>query len=140
MKTSANGLALIERSEGLRTSVYADAVGVLTCGWGHVVKPEDGLNLTSTITLEQAQAFLQRDVEAVENVLNTLIPPDCTQNQFDACCDFAYNLGVGALRTMLGHGWDQVPTQMLRWVHAGSEILPGLVTRRQAEADLFNTP
>ena len=138
MQTSANGLALIERSEGLRTSVYADAVGVLTVGWGHVIRPGDGLGPASSITLEQAEAFLQSDVHAVEEVLNTLIPDDCTQNQYDACVDFGFNLGVGALRTMLGHGWQEVPTQMLRWTDAGNKKdLPGLVTRRKAEVALF---
>ncbi len=75
----------------------------------------------------------------VENHLQVYLPSDCTQNQFDALIDFGFNLGCEALETMLGHGWDQVPTQILRWDKAGGQVVPGLAARRQRELILFQT-
>jgi lysozyme len=137
MKTSQNGLTLIEQSEGFRASAYQDVVGVWTIGYGHKIVAGDGFGPASTVTQEKAQAVLANDVQSVENVLNTLIPADCNQNQFDACIDFGLNLGVGALRQMLAHGWDQVAVQILRWNRAGGQVVEGLKRRRQAEVALF---
>ena len=74
----------------------------------------------------------------VENALNKIIPPDCTQNQFDALVSWTFNLGSGSLKTMLAHGWENVPTEMVRWDKARwVEFSPGLTRRREAERDLF---
>jgi lysozyme len=82
---------------------------------------------------------LQQDVAAVEGAVNRLAP-GVNQNQFDALVDFGFNLGVGALQTMLSHGLDQVPVQIPRWNHVNGQVSPGLTARRQAEVDLWNTP
>lgn len=150
MKTSQSGLDFITANEGCILSAYKDAVGVWTIGVGHT-GPEvhEGLLWTP----EQAQQALEKDVAKVEMTLNALAPDTCTQNQFDALVDFGFNLGTGALQTLLSHGWREVPNQLYweepdgtvhGWIHAGGKILPGLVKRRnkrrKKEQDLFNTP
>jgi GH24 family phage-related lysozyme (muramidase) len=95
-----------------------------------------------SITLEEAEDFLTSDMTLVENVLNGLVPESCTQQEFDPLADFGFNLGVGALRTMLGHGWDQVPQQILRWDKGKNKKgelvqVPGLTRRRKAEVAMF---
>lgn len=135
MKTSQAGLDLIERSEGFRSMPYQDVAGVWTCGFGHKILP--GEDYSAGVAIAQAQVLLQADLGHVEAAMAQLMPADCTQGQWDACADFAYNLGFGALRTCLGHGFSQFPVQAPRWVNAGGHPQPGLVTRRAAEVALF---
>ena len=87
--------------------------GVQTIGIGHKLLP--GESFPDGITQDQAQTMLAHDLTFVQNALTVIAPASCTQNQWDALCDFGFNLGVGALKTLLAHGWDQVPTQLLRW-------------------------
>jgi lysozyme len=136
MKTSQTGISLIESEEGLRLETYNDIVGIATIGYGHkLLKNEEYPN---GITQEEAQLMLQADLAHVESYINRLAP-SANQNQFDALADFGYNLGVGALQQMLAHGFDQVPNQILSWDHAGGKVVAGLLRRRQAELNLWNT-
>jgi len=137
MITSENGYQLIRDNEGFSAHVYADA-GHQAIGYGHDLLP--GESYPNGIDEAHAEFLLSADVAKAENALNPLIPEDCTQNQFDALVDFTYNLGAGAVKEMLAHGWSAVPTQIVRWDHAGGQVLPGLLERRQKELALFQTP
>jgi lysozyme len=136
MNTSANGFQFIRNEEGL-TLVCKGDYGHQEIGYGHDLLP--GESYTDGIDEATAEALLVEDVDKAENCLNPLIPETCTQNQYDALIDFAFNLGGGALETMLSHGWNQVTEQIPRWDHAGGVILPGLIARRNAEVTLFNS-
>ena len=142
MNISPNGLRLIQSEEGFSATVYNDIAGNPTIGYGHKLQP--GEHFPDGVTQALAVALLDQDLALVEVTLIRLVPADCTQNQYDALCDFGFNLGVGALKIMLAHGWDQVPTQILRWDMArvnGVEVVNAdLKTRRAAEFALFNTP
>ena len=142
MQISPNGLRFLQSNEGFSATVYKDVAGVQTIGIGHKLLP--GESFPDGITQDQAQTMLIHDLTFVQNALTVLVPASCTQNQWDALCDFGFNLGVTRLRTMLSHGWDQVPTQILRWDMArvnGVEVVNAdLKTRRAAEVALFNTP
>ena len=129
------GLDFIKGFEGFSATVYKDAVGKPTIGYGHLIKPNEDFSMG--ISLSQGETLLYDDLEGVEARILQLAPGTITQNQFNALCSFGFNLGVGALSQMLAHGWDQVPAQILRWSHAGGKELPGLLRRRQAEAALF---
>jgi GH24 family phage-related lysozyme (muramidase) len=139
MTISPAGLAFICQNEGFVAHVYDDAAGLPTIGYGHKLLP--GESFPDGTTPSQAQALLFKDLALVQNALALLAPSNCTQNQWDALCDFGYNAGVAALKQMLSHGWDQVPMEIPRWVYAkvkGVEtVIPGLVTRRKAEVTLF---
>ncbi len=137
MKTSQAGLDFIQANEGCVLHVYNDVAGKPTIGVGHLL--QSGESYPDGVTEAQAMGLLAADVGIVENHLQVYLPSDCTQNQFDALIDFGFNLGCGALETMLGHGWDQVPTQILRWDKAGGQVVPGLAARRQRELILFQT-
>jgi GH24 family phage-related lysozyme (muramidase) len=56
---------------------------------------------------------------------------------------FTYNEGAGRLQTstllkVLNAGkYEAVPAEFMKWVFGGGVKLPGLVTRRAAEAALF---
>ncbi|MGO8792923.1 MAG: lysozyme [Terriglobia bacterium] len=135
MQISENGIRFIESFEGFAGKVYND-VGHPAIGYGHDLQP--GESYPDGITQPEAEALLIQDVNTrYAPVVNGLIPSDCTQNQFDALCSFAYNLGTGSLGTMLAHGWDQVPVQIPRWNKVSGQPNAGLTARRQAEVELF---
>lgn len=67
-----------------------------------------------------------------------------TQGQYDALTDFTFNLGLGQLKrsTLLKHIKHSAPTRLIqaefrKWVYAGGKVMPGLVTRRNWEAERF---
>lgn len=139
MKPSGACFYLIRSSEGLRLKAYRDSGGVLTVGYGHTgpdVKP--GM----VVTMNQAEAFLQRDVAHAADVVNQHALP-CTQGQFDAFVDFVFNLGEERflrstlLRKHQAGNYTGAAQEFARWVFGGGKVLPGLVKRRAAEAHLY---
>lgn len=142
MRTSRNGYALIRREEGLTLTVKGDTGGKQEIGYGHDLLP--GEEFPDGVDQDMAEHLLCLDVMKCERALNPLVLPTCTQNQYDALIDFTYECGAEALAELLAHGWDQVPKQLPRWVHAhvkGQFVeLPGMVKRRQIEVLMFMTP
>jgi GH24 family phage-related lysozyme (muramidase) len=136
MKLSLNGVNLIEQSEGLRLSVYLDN-GKPCIGYGHDLLP--GESFPNGIDQSEALSLLEKDVAPLLNVIERECP-QANQNQIDSLCDFGYNLGIGDLETMLGHGFDQVPFQMPRWDYNKGVPDPKILARREREVSLFNTP
>ncbi|MGA2690116.1 MAG: lysozyme [Candidatus Korobacteraceae bacterium] len=139
---SDQGLALTEQFEGLQLTAYQDPVGVWTIGYGHTgADVQPGL----TITQEQASDLLLQDVAGAVAAVNRLVTVPLTQNQFDALVDFTFNVGQGnlasstLLRELNAGNTAGAAAQFLVWVYAKGVELPGLVTRRQAEAALFQT-
>jgi lysozyme len=134
------GLALTKSFEGLRQTAYQDSGGVWTVGYGHT-----GPSILAglTITRVDAEALLRADLaEAVTCVNRTLRVP-VLQHQFDALVDFTFNAGRGNLlqstllrKVNLGD-FAGAAAQFALWVHAGGEIVAGLVRRRAAEAAMF---
>ena len=141
MNISANGIQFIKDRE-LFTAIPKLDCGHWMWGYGHDQKP--GETIPESITEQDASALLLSDLESwVVPAVQGVVPADCTQNQFDALCSFCYNAGAPALRTMVGHGWDQIPVQIVRWVYGKingvEEKLGGLVTRRDLELQLFQS-
>ena len=136
---SAQGLELIQGFESLRLNAYQDSAGVWTIGWGHTggVRPGD------RITRAQADAYLQQDTGWAQQAVSDLVHVPLTQGQFDALTSFTFNVGRGALedstllRKLNAGDYAGAQAQFGRWVHAGGEVLQGLVRRRAAEAELF---
>ena len=133
------------RFEGLYLKPYLCPAGVPTIGVGSTVY-EDGSKvsmLDAPITKERAiellMLTLKRDyLPAVQKLCKVE-----NANQLAALTDFAYNVGVGALRSsnlrkrVNAGEYDAVPAEFSKWVKGGGKVLKGLVIRRQAEANLF---
>lgn len=136
MQTSEQGIAFLKRNEGFSAHVYND-VGKQAIGYGHDLLP--GESFPDGISQDEADLLLRKDLASrYEPAVNALIPADCTQGQYDALVDFCYNLGATNLRTMLAHGWEQVPVQVPRWNHVGGVENAGLTARRQAEVEMWS--
>lgn len=139
MRTSPAGIAFIENQEGFAAAVYDDN-GHPAIGYGHDLQP--GEVFSAPITRDQAEQLLSQDLATrYEPAVNGLVPANCTQNQFDALADFAYNEGCKSLAVLLGHGWGQVALQLPRWCYETVNGVPtqsaALLRRRQAEVSLF---
>lgn len=137
MNISQAGLDLVKRSEGFRAQVYEDSAGYPTIGYGHKLLP--GESFPDGVTESEAETLLSANLEGVERTIESVAGETLTQGEFDALCSFGYNLGVGSLRMLLGHGIDQVPVQIMRWDKIRGVESQGLKTRRQAELDLWNS-
>lgn len=140
MKISQRGIDLIKHFEGLRLDAYRDSVGVLTIGYGHTVD----VRLDQRITTEEAEKILRDDLEVfMHGVLKAAEPLKLTQGQFDALVSFAFNLGLGSLKSstllkkLKAGDAAGASFEFQRWVYAGGKKLPGLVKRREAERALF---
>lgn len=140
MKISQKGIDLVKSFEGLELKAYKDSVGVLTVGWGST-----GSHVTAgmTITKEQAEQLLKKDLECFEKGVSDLVKVKLTQNQFDALVSFSFNLGLGNLKssTLLkklnASDYTGASKEFERWNRAGGKVLAGLTRRRIAERDLF---
>jgi len=131
----SKGVALIKQYEGCRLIEYKDICGLLTIGWGHRILPSE--NFSSGITQKAADKILDNDVTPLVNYLSGISA--LNDNQRNALLDFGFNLGIGSLKTLLGHGIDQVPVQIIRWDKANGKENSALLKRRQAELSLFNS-
>lgn len=140
MNTSLPGISFIAKNEGTRLKAYKDSAGVWTIGVGHTGKHvHKGMKITN----ERAIELLRIDVQHAENAVNHYVTKPVTQSQFDALVDFTFNLGAGALHgstllhKMNAGDFEGVGKEFKRWVHAGGKIIPGLVSRRKRDRDLF---
>jgi lysozyme len=141
MELSSTGLNLIKQSEGFRSARYLDVAGKPTIGYGHLLEPGETYTV---ITEAQATQLLIADVAWAQRAVSTLVRVTLTQGQYDALVDFTYNLGEGTLehstllRLLNAGNYSSAGEQLLEWTHAGGKVEPGLVTRRQAELQLWN--
>lgn len=151
MQVSQNCLDLIKRFEGFRSSAYLCPAGIPTIGYGTTLYP-NGLKvqMADTVTQSEAEDFLLGSVLYFSKAVNSVVNVKLNQNQFDALVSFVYNIGVGAftnstmLRLINNNDLVTASNEFPRWDKAtvnGKKVsLPGLVTRRKAEKDLFDTP
>jgi len=138
-RISAEGLALIKRSEGLRLNAYRCPADVPTIGYGST---GPHVRMGMTITEAEAEDLLTRDLERFEKGVAGLVET-ATEGEFAAMVSLAFNVGLDAFgrSTLLKkhNAGDKrgAAAEFARWNRAGGKVLQGLVTRRAAEAGLY---
>ena len=142
MQMSPGGVAaLLKKFEGCKLTAYRCPANVCTIGYGHTTAAgapsvSDGMKITQ----QQADDILSRDLVQYETAVHNMVQQPLNQHQFDVLVDFAYNAGIGNLKssTLLkkvnAAQFDQVPAELMKWTKGGGKVLPGLVRRRQAES------
>ena len=143
MKISKEGIALIKKFEGCKLTAYKCAAGVWTKGYGSTWGVREG----DTITQEEADALLEKELEEYTSYVNNAVTQPLNQNQIDAMVSWTYNLGPTnlksstALKLLNLAEYEGVPAQLKRWnkatVNGERKVLDGLVRRREAEALMF---
>ena len=137
---------LARHFEGCYLSPYLCPAGVPTIGYGATFYP-DGRAVTlkdMPITREYADYML---IWMIKNIYMPAVFKLCqkidTPERAAALIDFAFNLGVGrlkssTLRKRVNSGqWVQVPTELRKWNKGGGKVLRGLTLRREAECRLI---
>lgn len=141
MNYSKSGLQLTERFEGCRLTAYQDQVGRWTCGFGHT----SGVFAGQTCTQEQAEEWLQNDTAWAVSVVNRDVKVSVSQGEFDALVDFVFNLGSGSfehselLQLVNQNRLSEAAAEFERWDHAGGQVVAGLLRRRLAEKQEFQS-
>lgn len=160
MRTNEAGIELIKSFEAClkriksgknqgKFAAYPDAGygwKVPTIGWGSTGKH---VKRTTVWTQEKCDEEFLRELAQKEVALNNLFERDgvdLNPNQFSALASFAYNAGEGALARstlykLLKRGdYQGASNQFGRWVYSNGTKFRGLVRRRAAEKELFETP
>jgi lysozyme len=146
IRNKVSATKLISQFEGLKLRAYQDSAGIWTIGYGNTRNPYTGLPVKRGDTITQAQAldWLKISTSAAQGDVKRLVKVPINANQLAALTSLVYNIGAGAfarstLLRLLNSKADKklVAAQFLRWNRAGGQVLPGLTTRRQKEADLF---
>ena len=151
MQVSQKCIDLVKRYEGFISKTYVCPAGYKTIGFGHRTDE------ITTITEPEAENLLRRDLKKFEGKLNYAIEHDnitLNQNQFDALCSFAFNLGYSTLvfstlwKKLKQGDYAGASAEFPKWVYitktdpeTGERFklkLKGLEFRRKSEQELFN--
>lgn len=145
MQLSHNGIDLIKDREGFSKVAYKDTGGVWTIGYGTTkvngVPVQEGM----TCTIEQGCLWLEEDARWAQTAVNKAVKVPLNQNQFDALVSFVYNVGEDAfykstlLRKLNSGDYHGAAKEFERWVLDNGKVIPGLVSRRHQEEELFES-
>lgn len=141
MELSEVGLKLITQFEGCRLTAYkvVSTEKYYTIGYGHygadVLKGQ-------VISKSQALELLKADCDKFVKHVNTYNKKyNFNQNQFDALVSFAFN--IGSIKQLTANGTrsiSDISEKIPLYCNSGGKKLQGLVNRRNAEKQLFDTP
>jgi lysozyme len=137
---SDRGLALTKSFEGLHLGAYQDCAGNWTIGYGHT---GPAVCAGQSISEAEAEKLLRADLAEAVACVNRAVYAAMSQGQFDAMVDFCFNAGRGnfvqstLLRKVNRGDFPGAAAQFALWVHAGGEVVAGLLRRRNAEAAMF---
>ena len=131
------GFHRVPKNDPGRAHPYVCPAGYWTVGYGHLCDPNH-----PPITEAEAEAYLARDLQTALAATLRHCPVFATEpeGRLAAIVDFTFNLGGGRLQTSTlrrrvnQRDWAAAATELRRWVYGGGRVLPGLVTRREAEA------
>lgn len=139
VRTNERGLELIGNAESCRRDPYVCPAGVITDGIGNT----HGVKLGIRKTDEQIAKDWQANILEAEKCVNAYgNGKSLSDNTFSAVTSITFNCGCATMRTStlykkLQQGEiKQACEQFPRWVYGGGKVLPGLVTRRDAEKQL----
>lgn len=147
-KVDGAGIAFLQKHERTVLRTYLDQGGKPTIGTGHLIKP--GEAFPGPISLQKAGALLASDLKTiVQPSLDGIDNPSLNQNQVNAVAAFVFNVGGPRfdknIAPLLNAGnITGAAERMALYVKvtppAGPPITSkGLVNRRNAELQLFNT-
>lgn len=94
----------------------------------------------------QERLLMQKALEPIVANVRSKVTVPLTQNQFDALVSFSYNIGVNgfngstALTRLNAGDTAGVGDAMKMWNKSDGRVNQGVINRRNAEVELFNTP
>ena len=130
----------VKRGIEITAVPYICPAGFWTIGYGHLCDSKH-----PPISEVEAEVYLARDLQTALAATLRFCPVLATEpeGRLAAIVDFTFNLGAGRLQTSTlrrranQQDWIAVGQELRRWVYGGGKVLPGLVTRREAEVALL---
>lgn len=159
LRTSEIGISLIKEFESFKKDAYKDQAGIWTIGYGTIRVNGRPIVEGMQCTHDEALRWLHEEVEGFEravNEVNRQAPANrrLSQQQFDACVCFAYNIGAGGFKNSTvtrkikaGLANEVVEENFTAWNKVAvpnsnpRQLVPsaGLTRRRKSEFHLFRT-
>ncbi|NNP73790.1 lysozyme [Acinetobacter defluvii] len=144
LQVSPQGRELICSFEGLALTAYDDGTGCWTIGYGTTRYPDQTpVKAFDTCSVQQANSYMQHDLQKFENAVTQSVKVLLNQNQFDALVSLSYNIGINAFKnsTLLRYlnvaDYQKAAQQFDVWVYANGKRMQGLSNRRAVERALF---
>ena len=145
MKLNKEGADLIKFFEGCKLKAYQCSAKKWTIGFGNTFY-EDGSPVIAghAITKEKAESLFNLIADEFSKKVDPLVTDKVNDNQFAALVSFAYNCGIGNLKSStLLKKVNADPSditirgEFMKWNKAAGKVLNGLTKRREAEANLY---
>jgi lysozyme len=139
------GIAIIRKYEGLRLQAYICPSGLATIGFGATFF-ENGtrVQLGDKISRDRADQLLFFQVKLFADEVQRTVKVKLNENQLGALVSFCFNVGGAAFgKSTLAKKVNANPSdstirnEFMRWTRGGGKVLPGLVKRREEEANLY---
>lgn len=139
------GMPIIRKYEGLRLRAYICPSGLATIGYGATFY-ENGsrVQMGEVITIERADKLLHMQVKLFADEVKRVVKSEINDNMLGALTSFCFNVGGAAFgKSTLAKKVNKNPNdptirdEFMRWTRGGGKVLPGLVKRREEEANLY---
>jgi lysozyme len=139
------GIAIIRKYEGLKLRAYICPSGLPTIGYGATFYMNGSrVQIGDVITIDHADKLLHFQVKLFADEVQRTVKVKLNENQLGALVSFCFNVGGAAFgRSTLARKVNANPNdstirnEFMRWTRGGGKVLPGLVKRREEEANLY---
>jgi len=141
------GIAIIRKYEGLKLRAYICPAGLNTIGYGSTFY-ENGTKVqpNDVITMDRADKLLHFQVKLFADEVKRVVKSNINENQLGALVSFCFNVGGAAFgkstlckKVNANPNDPTIRDEFMRWTRGGGKVLPGLVKRREEEANLYYT-
>ena len=142
------GMPIIRKYEGLRLRAYICPSGLATIGFGATFY-ENGsrVQLGDVITIDRADKLLHMQVKLFADEVKRVVKSNINDNMLGALTSFCFNVGGAqfekstlAKKANANPNDPTIRNEFMRWTRGGGKVLPGLVKRREEEANLYYAP
>jgi len=138
-------IAIIRKYEGLKLRAYICPSGLTTIGYGATFYMNGSrVQIGDVITIDHADKLLHFQVKLFAEEVRRTIKSNINDNQLGALVSFCFNVGGAAFsKSTLARKVNANPNdstirnEFMRWTRGGGKVLPGLVKRREEEANLY---
>ena len=93
MAIAKSTLDFITKEEGARNKAYKDSKGLWTIGVGHLIKSDEQYLLNATLTDQEVEDLLKKDLKWCSDAVETSVKVPLSQPQFDALYSLCFNIG-----------------------------------------------
>ena len=139
------GIAIIRKYEGLKLRAYICPSGLPTIGYGATFYMNGSrVQIGDVITIDHADKLLHFQVKLFADEVRRTVKSNINENQLGALVSFCFNVGGAAFgKSTLAKKVNANPSdstirnEFMRWTRGGGKVLPGLVKRREEEANLY---